>query len=200
MLSQKIKQLWPKSLTFLKPYPDLSHLLHHLRGNRLARLPRGITRLVSVGCAGSWYFNWFEEKYGPVEEHIGVEYYLPKPNDLPDGVVWITNTAGHMPDVPACSADAIFSGQNIEHLWPEDIVGFFSESYRILENNGLLIIDSPNRSITERLNWSQPEHIIELTVYEIRQLCKYAGFDIKRFFGIWLCEHPSTGKFSRSRN
>jgi hypothetical protein len=33
-----------------------------------------------------------------------------------------------------------------------------------------------------------------LAVDEIRLLCKYAGFDIKRCIGIWLCEHPSTGK------
>lgn len=186
-LLKKIPQPWNQ-------FPDINHLLHHLRGCNLAKLPRGINRLLSAGCAGTWYFEWIEKMYGSVEHHTGVEFYTPKPADLPKNINWIANTVGHMPDVPDMSADTIISGQNLEHLWPEEVIGFFLESYRILENNGLLQIDSPNRNITSELNWSHPEHTVELTVKETKNLCVLAGFDITKCVGIWLCKTPCTNQ------
>ncbi len=177
-----------------KPFPDINHLLHYLRSSKLANLPKGITRLVSAGCASTWYFNWIEEMYGPIKSHTGVEFYAPKPADLPKNVQWVTNSAGHMPDVPDRSADALISGQNLEHLWPEEVTGFLLESHRILDEHGLLQIDSPNRAITSQLNWSHPEHTVELTVSEIKTLCTLAGFDVIKCLGIWLCKTPKGKK------
>ena len=175
-------------------FGGIIQLLHYLRGQKLSEMPEGIDRLVSVGCSGTWYFKWIEEMYGSVETHIGVEYYMPKPDDLPQGIRWVPNTAGHMPDIDDNSVDTIFSGQNLEHLWPEEIAGFFLESNRILEDGGLLVVDSPNRRITKRLNWTQPEHTIEITVPEARDLCYLAGFDVYECKGIWLCEDPASGR------
>lgn len=188
---------WPRKLRLPRPFPDVNHLLHHLRGRRFAEVPKGIVRLVSVGCAGTWYFHWIEDLCGPVRSHIGVEFYSPKPADLPEHVQWIANTAGEMPEVPDHAADAIFSGQNFEHLWPNEVVGFLTESHRILDTSGLLVIDSPNRSITSRLGWSHPEHTVEFTVPEIQRLCELAGFDVTCCAGIWLCEDPKTGRLLR---
>lgn len=188
---------WPKKLRPPKPFPDISHLLHHLRGREFARLPKGIRRLVSVGCAGTWYFDWIEQTCGPIPHHVGVEFYMPRPETLPENVTWIANTAGSMPEVADASADAIFSGENLEHLWPEEVTGFLLESHRILEHNGLLVIDSPNRAITSRLNWSHPEHTVELTVPEIVRLVELSGFDVTRCAGLWLCEDLQTGSLLR---
>ena len=69
-LLKKIPQPWNQ-------FPDINHLLHHLRGCNLAKLPRGINRLLSAGCAGTWYFEWIEKMYGSVEHHTGVEFYTP---------------------------------------------------------------------------------------------------------------------------
>jgi SAM-dependent methyltransferase len=175
------------------PALDINELLHHLRGQALARLPRGVPHFVSVGCAGTWYFNWIADKCAPVR-HTGIEFYTPKPTDLPPNVDWIANTAGNMEALADGSADLLFSGQNIEHLWPVDIGNFLLESHRVLRGGGLLVIDSPNRRITGPLGWSHPEHTIELELPEIEQLLGLAGFDVEQSEGLWLCEEPGTGK------
>lgn len=173
---------------------DINHLLHHLRGEALQQLPKNARHFVSVGCAGTWYFNWIEQMVGRMERHTGIEFYSPRPTDLPSNVVWIANTAGSMPEIGDSTADILFSGQNVEHLWPEDITNFLLESHRVLKNGGLLVIDSPNRRITAKLEWSQPEHTIELNPQEILELLDLAGYDVEKKRGIWLCEDPQTGK------
>lgn len=175
-------------------FPDISHLLHHLRGEAFKQAPKGVRTLVSVGCAGSWYFDWIRETYGPVARHIGVEFYSPRPAALPAGVEWIANTAGSMPEIATASADGVISGENLEHLWPEDVCGFFLESHRILRVGGLLLVDSPNRSITRRCNWSHPEHTVELTPAEAVRMTTLAGFDVTAVKGLWLCESITRGE------
>jgi len=175
-------------------FPDISHLLHHLRGQAFEAAPKGIEHLVSVGCAGKWYFDWIASSYGDVAKHTGVEFYSLKPSDLPTNARWIANTAGHMPEIASSSADGVFSGENLEHLWPEDVCGFYLESHRILKPNGLLIIDSPNRLITSQYDWSHPEHTVELTPDEAVHLTTLSGFDVTSVKGLWLCESPKTRK------
>ena len=172
---------------------DFNQLLHLLRGYELRAMPSGAQTLLSAGCAGSWYFRWIEENYGPVTRHIGLEYYSPKPDDLPPNVEWIANTVGNMKSVKDGEVDLLFSGQNIEHLWPQDIVGFLMESHRALRTGGVLAMDSHNRSITAVQGWSHPEHIIEFTAEDIRTLLHLAGFDVTALRGVWLCRDPKTG-------
>ena len=175
-------------------FPDISHLLHHARDLAFQAAPKGVKHLVSVGCAGKWYFDWIEKSYGQLEQHTGVEFYSPKPNDLPANSRWIANTAGHMPEIESQSADGVFSGQNLEHLWPEDVCGFFLESHRILKTGGLLIVDSPNRLLTQQYDWSHPEHTVELTPDEAINLATISGFDVTNVKGLWLCESPNKQK------
>jgi SAM-dependent methyltransferase len=157
-------------------------------------MPPGARRILSAGCAGAWYFDWVEKCYGQVDEHIGIEFFSPKPEGLPANVVCIANTASQMTDVGDCNCDLVFSGQNIEHLWPEDVVGFLTESWRVLRSGGHLVIDSPNRPITAALNWSHPEHTVELSIDEAERLCSLAGFDVTKTAGIWLCRDPRTSR------
>lgn len=49
------------------------------------------------------------------------------------------------------------------------------------------MIDSPNRLVTSRLGRSHPEHIIELTLFEITGLLESSGFEIVNLEGMWLC-------------
>jgi hypothetical protein len=174
------------------PQFNINDLLHHSRSAFLRTMPGGARVLCSAGCAGNWYFEWVEKCYGPVAQHIGVEYYTPKPDHLPANVTWIANTVSNMSDVADQSCDLVFSGQNLEHLWPDEVVGFLLESWRILHGDGHLVIDSPNRALTAPLNWSHPEHTIEITVPEAIKLASLAGFDVVRTYGIWLCRDPRT--------
>lgn len=112
---------------------------------------------------------------------------------MPAHVTWIKNTASDMSSIETGVADVLFSGQNLEHLWADEVVGFLLESWRVLELDGLLVLDSPNRDVTSRLGWSHPEHTIELTPGEILDLLFLAGFDVVDLRGVWLCSDPDDG-------
>lgn len=173
---------------------DVNLMLHQSRSAMLRGMPPGAARLLSAGCAGTWYFDWIEQTYGRVPEHLGIEFFEPRPADLPDNVTWIANTASDMSAVPAASCDLVFSGQNLEHLWPEEVAGFVLEAARVLREGGHLVIDSPNRTITAAQTWSHPQHTIELTPDEAEQLVRLAGFDVTAMRGIWLCRDPRSGE------
>ncbi len=174
------------------PVPRVDHnlLIHHARAARLRAMPPGAHDLLSVGCAGNWYFDWMRGCYGPVARHVGLEAYVPPPPDLPPEVEWIANTAGDMSGVAAASIDLVFAGQTVEHLWPAELTGFLAESARVLRPGGHLVIDSPNRHLTGPLNYSHGEHTVELTPEEAVQLVGLAGFTVTRLSGIWLCRDP----------
>lgn len=173
---------------------SINLLLHQSRGAFLRAMPPGAQRLLSAGCAGLWYFEWIEQTYGRVPEHLGIEYYSPRPDGLPSNVTWIANTASDMSDVLDASCDLVFSGQNLEHLWPEEVSGFMLEAARVLKPGGHLVMDSPNRHVTKLLNWSHSEHTIELTETEAQELARLAGFDVTVTRGIWLCHDPRGGE------
>lgn len=172
---------------------DFNHLLHELRTIELRHLPVEGGVLLSAGCAGLWYFDWLEAAAGPFERHIGVELYEDEPAGLPANVTWITESASRMPTVADGSVDVVFSGQNIEHLWIDDVVGFLLESRRVLRVGGTLVVDSPNRLATEALGWVHPEHTIEITVGEATRLFELSGFRVVVTRGLWRCRDRRTG-------
>jgi SAM-dependent methyltransferase len=174
---------------------DMSYVLHRGRTAFLREIPKGATVFLSAGCAGGWFFDWVEECYGDIPRHIGLEYYAPRPDALPANVEWIENTCSDMSGVSDSSCDVVFSGENLEHLWTDEAIGFFLEAARVTRPGGLLVMDSPNRSITEALRtWSHPEHTVELTTAEAVEVTELAGFDIVTVKGIWLSRNPSNGE------
>jgi len=162
-------------------------MIHEERGKLLADLPKGAEVFCSAGCAGRWYFDWVEEKYGPVKLHYGVELFSPEPHDLPKNVRWIANSVADMKDVPSGSVDLLFSGQNIEHLYREDLIGFLREAARVVKNGGYICLDSPNRLITEEAGYTHPQHTLELSIDEALSFIEAAGFEAETVRGIWSC-------------
>ncbi len=170
------------------PTHDFGHFLHALRTRRMRMMPSGARVVLSGGAAGSVYFEWFGGNYpSSVERHIAVEYFAPAPEPLPPGVEWLPRTLGDLAPVKDGEVDLVFAGQVIEHLWPDDIAGFLSESNRVLRPDGHLVIDSPTRFITDALAWTMPEHTVELEVDEIVELLELAGFEDIDVKGVWLC-------------
>jgi SAM-dependent methyltransferase len=108
-------------------------------------------------------------------------------------VEWVANTAGSMPDVETGVADLLVSGQNIEHLWQDEVAGFLAEAHRVLRPGGRMLIDSPNRAITQIYGGAHPEHMVELTVDEAVAVVTAAGFDVQRVAGIFLCRDARSG-------
>lgn len=173
---------------------DFNYLLHELRTIELRCIPACPPTLVSVGCAGGWYFDWIHTSLGTPHRHVGVEFFSPRPDALPDNVEWIQNTASDMSDIADHEADMLFSGQNVEHLLPGEIARFFLEAHRVLKPGGRIVLDSPNRLQTTKLLWNHPEHFIEFTPDEITQVLIAAGFSSPSLRGLWLCEDPRTGR------
>ncbi len=173
-------------------FNDINELLHSERGERLAHMPKAKVML-SAGCSGAWYFDWVEQKFGLVEKHIGLEFYSPRPPVLPANVEWIANTVADMHDIPSSSVDLVFSGQNLEHVWPDEAVNFFMEAARVVRMGGHLVVDSPNRLATQKMMWSHPEHTVEFTSVEVCRAINAAGFNITSVEGIWQGLEPVTG-------
>lgn len=186
-----VRQLYTKALAH-NAGPDISVLLHALRSAQLRRMPKVDGTFLSAGCAGKWYFDWIKDRTGHCGRHVGIEFYMPKPEGLPPNVEWIANTVGNMSCVGDETCDLVFSGQNLEHLWPEEVAGFFCESNRVLKDGGWLVVDSPNRLLTEPLNWSHPEHTVEYTPAEAVKVASLAGFEVVDMIGLWTCRDPST--------
>jgi predicted SAM-dependent methyltransferase len=172
---------------------DFNVFLHELRSRELERLPGGARTVLHGGCAGTWYFDWFAERYPtPVERHIGVEAFSERPAELGE-VEWLQRSLGDLAPVGDGEVDLVFAGQVIEHLWPEDVSGFLLESHRVLRPGGTIAVDSPNRRITTAIGWEHPEHTVEFRPDEILELFELAGFDQMQVRGVYLC-------FDRDRN
>jgi SAM-dependent methyltransferase len=169
---------------------ELHAALHEARSLALAEVPGGADIVLSAGANGLWYFEWFQQEYGAIGTHIGVEAYMHRPEGLPGNVRWVDADLASPEGVASIGGDTVdlvFSGQNVEHLWPHQMVAFFCESNRVLRNGGLLVIDSPNREFTELYRWSMGEHTVELTPPEAVRLLGLAGFSVDRMKGVWLC-------------
>ncbi|HEV2364514.1 MAG TPA: methyltransferase domain-containing protein [Caulobacteraceae bacterium] len=148
---------------------------------------------VSVGCSDRHYFDWLDKAFRPSERHLALEAYREKPSQLPANVEWIANTAGNMAAVARESADAVFAGQVVEHLWAEELAGFFMEASRVLKPGGLLIVDSPNEKTVHDLGWNHPEHTLEFRPADAVRLFELAGFRVTKAVGHWLCRSADGG-------
>jgi hypothetical protein len=173
-----------------QPSVELHAALHEARSLALADVPGGADVVLSAGANGLWYFEWFQQEYGDMGTHIGVEAYMPRPEGLPGNALWVDADIASPEGVASIgggTVDLVFSGQNVEHLWPDQMAAFFCESNRVLRNGGLLVIDSPNREFTELYRWSMGEHTVELTPAEAVRVLGLAGFSVERMKGVWLC-------------
>jgi len=192
--ARRLNDAGPQIGVWLLEIPtDFNQMLHLLRTCELQATEPVNGTMVSVGCNGAEYFDCIDSNLGRPEIHIGLEYYLSEPPVLPDNVRWIANTAGDMRDVRTNSADVVFAGQTVEHLWFEELAGFFLESARVLAAGGRLLFDSPNREISNALKWNHPEHTIELMPQEGMEIAELAGFDVSGCVGHWLCRDRFTG-------
>lgn len=179
----------------MPPATDFNDFLHELRSRELERLPAGAGTVLHGGASGSWYFEWFDERYPTeVDKHIAVEAFSPGPDPLPPNVEWHRRTLGDLSPIEDSSVDLVFAGEVLEHLWPEDVVGFLAEAHRALRPGGTIAVDSPNRRVTTKLEWDHPEHTVEFTVDEARRLFELAGFDQIKIRGIWLSFDAEKGR------
>jgi SAM-dependent methyltransferase len=174
---------------------DFNDLIHELRGRELARLPDGAHAVLSGGCPDREYFEWFASRYPtPIERHLAIELFRDPLTDLPPGAEYVRGNLGDLAPVADESIDLVFAGQVVEHLWADDLSGFLVHAHRVLRPGGHLVVDSPNRLVTMATGWHMPEHTLELTPTEARELLVLAGFEVEEMRGLWLCADPVTGE------
>lgn len=143
--------------------------------------------IFSAACAGKWYFDWFSEKYPfRPEKHIGVEL-SPAPPGLPDNAFWIQGDIRDLSAIASNTVDLAFAGQCIEHLDADSLGEFLCEVNRIVKDEGVFVLDSPNHTVTHRVGWKHPEHTAEYTLLQARELLHLAGFEVERSRGIFQC-------------
>lgn len=166
-------------------------MIHRTRGAYLSEMPPA-SRILSAACAGTWYFQWFAQRYPhAVEKHTGVELDTA-PAVLPSGVVWIQGNIRDLSAVETGSVDLVFAGQVIEHLTIDEFADFLCEVNRVLDDEGFFVLDSPNFATTNLVGWRNPEHNVEYTYDQIRTLVRESGFEIRSAKGILLCVDPET--------
>lgn len=73
--------------------------------------------------------------------------------------------------------DTVVSLETLEHL--TDPRRFLGEIHRVLRPKGTLLLSTPNRA---RTSGSNPYHVNEMTLVEIRRLLSIAGFSVA---GVW---------------
>jgi 2-polyprenyl-3-methyl-5-hydroxy-6-metoxy-1,4-benzoquinol methylase len=112
---------------------------------------------------------------------------LPRPDDLPPGVDWITADLNNPLPVPDAAFEGIVSTEVIEHL--ENPRAVFREFHRVLRPGGWLLLTTPNqeslRSIASLvlgrhfaafLGASYPAHITAVLEMDFKRICTETGF------------------------
>lgn len=162
---------------------DLSEHIHSCRTVLLKCLPKAET-ILSLGCAGKWYFDWFDKNYKyKAKRHIGIDLN-DKPSDLKKNVEWIQGDGADLSPIEPNSIDLIFAGQFIEHIDHIKQAKLIYQANLILKNQKTLVMDSPNFSVVNRFGWKQPQHIRELSYDQIVKVLQILKFKVVKEHGI----------------
>jgi ubiquinone/menaquinone biosynthesis C-methylase UbiE len=90
--------------------------------------------------------------------------------------------------------DSIFAGELIEHL--NNPNKFLIEASRVLKDNGLIILTTPNKkSLINRLfhSYEKQAHLSLFSINELKELLEKNNFKIKKFFCLPYTEESSEG-------
>ena len=84
------------------------------------------------------------------------------------------------------SLDLVYSGQSIEHVSEADGASVLNQVRRILRPGGFMAIDTPNGRLTrmQQDEFIDPDHEVEYTWPQLRDLVSAAGFEIYSAAGL----------------
>jgi len=99
------------------------------------------------------------------------------------------------------SIDLVYSGQSIEHVSEADGASVLAQVRRILRPGGYMAIDTPNGRVTrmQQAEFIDPDHEVEYTWPQLRDLVGSAGFEIFSAAGLnYGGEAVRQGRFDMS--
>ena len=109
--------------------------------------------------------------------------------------------AGHLDQVPELGGrrfDAIFMGQVIEHIPPDELPGMLDQIHAHLVDGGMFVFDTPNRALTKIVmgnDFLTEDHTREYEPGELAAIVRQHGFAIDKITGI----HPMPNSLSNRR-
>lgn len=100
--------------------------------------------------------------------------------EAPGNVTFLQMNIPPLKDIPSNEFDFVITFQVIEHIPKDDL--FLKEIYRVLKNNGKLIVTTPNKKMSITRN---PWHVREYSIRELEQLMLrfFQSVETKGVFG-----------------
>ena len=88
-----------------------------------------------------------------------------------------------------CSFSTVLCMQTIEHL--SDFISALREFYRVLENDGILLLEFPNVSSLVDHAWDRPDHLSFFSPDNLKKHVESIGFTVTRVWaGCRYVENP----------
>ncbi|MHA1280145.1 MAG: class I SAM-dependent methyltransferase [Candidatus Helarchaeota archaeon] len=129
-----------RSFLFDRERKSMNYILKYLQSSDVKFI-----NLLDVGCGDGFFLNSLSNEFKDNISLQGIDYSEFQLERAKKRSFDATFKRANLEDgIPYedCSFDIIYSGEVIEHLYNPD--GFVCEVYRILKNNGIFVISTPN--------------------------------------------------------
>lgn len=153
---------------------ELVQWLKHLYAYRYAENFAIGKSVLDVGCGTGYGIHRLSNK---AREAVGIDiwkegiYYCH--HEYGEKTLFLSASGFHLPFMDN-SFDLVVSFQVIEHINPDMVINYLEEINRVLKNNGIFIVSTPNRKIRLlpfQKPWN-PDHKKEYDAKELKRVLK----------------------------
>jgi len=177
---------------------------HYIWASRVPSFPDRRANVVDLGCdVGEIRMLMSRAFYTKTPYYVGIdidnERLSAGANEIftriPAIYVQYDLTLG-FPFIKDNSVDLVFMGETIEHFKKEFAVVILKEVYRILKDNGRILISTPNKKNSKGYDF----HVYEFTVEELKEEVMKTGLSVDKTWGWVSTEHVIRENASKEVN